>query len=417
MPLALEPARELAGQRRLAGALQAGEHDHRRRLLGEPQPAGLAAEDVDQLLVDDLDDLLGGVERARDLRALGPLLDPVDEGAHHRQRDVRLQQRDADLARGGVDVGVGEAALAAQVAQGPAEPVGEGVEHALQPSRPQTESGSPVRPRRGQLPNRTRSLWAIRAIVVEIRIPIGTLRSSQRLPRRRVRRRAASPQLIVRVRKGRRRLETSGRSAVPIVRSPIGARPSSPERALSGAPAAIRLFREVTEFAADPELGRCAPSSAGPEESGKSVLLGLLADALRGAGVTVVDDAENAVDPDPGAVVLLDDVHDLDEPTLGALRRGLARPAVRVVVAHRPLSGRVGPAALLRAVEVGGATVVLGPLSRAGVADRAALLLGGHPDPALVGTCSSRPGGCPGSSTGCSRACATGTALPRIAPS
>ncbi|MGZ8749289.1 MAG: LuxR C-terminal-related transcriptional regulator [Pseudonocardia sp.] len=123
----------------------------------------------------------------------------------------------------------------------------------------------------------------------------------------------------------------------------------------------------------------------GPGGSGKSVLLGLLADALRGAGVTVVDDADQAIDPDPGAVVLLDDVHDLDEPTLGALRRGLARPAVRVVVAHRPLSGRMGPAALLRAVEVGGATVVLGPLGRAGVADRAALLLGGHPDPALVG--------------------------------
>ena len=84
-------------------------------------------------------------------------------------------------------------------------------------------------------------------------------------------------------------------------------------------------------------------------------------------------------------MVLLDDVHELDEPTLGALRRGLARPTVRVIVAHRPLSGQVGPAALLRAVQVGGTTVVLGPLGRAGVADRAALLLGGHPDPALVG--------------------------------
>ena len=190
--------------------------------------------------------------------------------------------------------------------------------------------------------------------------------------------------LIIRIRKGRRRLETSGRSAVPVVRSPAGARPSGPERALSGAPAAIRLFREVTEFATDPTRPLRAVV-CGPGGSGKSVLLGLLADALRGAGVTVVDDAENAVDPDPNVVVLLDDVHELDEPTLGALRRGLARPTVRVIVAHRPLSGQVGPAALLRAVQVGGTTVVLGPLGRAGVADRAALLLGGHPDPALVG--------------------------------
>ena len=107
------------------------------------------------------------------------------------------------------------------------------------------------------------------------------------------------------------------------MRSPAGARPSGPERALSGAPAAIRLFREVTELTADPARPLRAVV-CGPGGSGKSVLLGLLADALRGAGVTVVDDAENAVDPDPDAVVLLDDVHDLDEPTLGALRRSLA---------------------------------------------------------------------------------------------
>ena len=65
MALSLKPFRELAGQRRLTRALQAGEHDHRRRGLGERQLAGLAAEDPDELLVDDLDDLLGRVQRAR----------------------------------------------------------------------------------------------------------------------------------------------------------------------------------------------------------------------------------------------------------------------------------------------------------------------------------------------------------------
>ena len=77
--LLLEPQRELGGQRRLAGALEAGQHDHRRRGLREAQPAGLAAEDRDELLVDDLDDLLGGVERPADLLAAGPLLDRGDE--------------------------------------------------------------------------------------------------------------------------------------------------------------------------------------------------------------------------------------------------------------------------------------------------------------------------------------------------
>ena len=75
LALLLEPQRELGGQRRLAGALEAGEHDDGRAGLGVAQPAGLAAEDRDELLVDDLDDLLGRVQRAADLLAAGPLLD------------------------------------------------------------------------------------------------------------------------------------------------------------------------------------------------------------------------------------------------------------------------------------------------------------------------------------------------------
>ena len=102
--LVLEPARQLAGQRRLSGTLQAREHDDGRRRLRELQPAGLAAEDPDQFLVDDLDDLLSGVQRARDLGALRPLLDPGDEAADHWQRNVGLEQGEPDLATGDVDV-------------------------------------------------------------------------------------------------------------------------------------------------------------------------------------------------------------------------------------------------------------------------------------------------------------------------
>ena len=80
---------------------------------------GLAAEDADQLVVDDLDDLLGGVQRTGDLGALGAVLDAGDEGAHHGQRDVGLEQRQPDLAGGGVDVGVGQPTLATQPREGP----------------------------------------------------------------------------------------------------------------------------------------------------------------------------------------------------------------------------------------------------------------------------------------------------------
>ena len=125
LALLLEPQRELRGERGLAGALEPGEHDHGRGVLGVAQAARLAAEDLDQLLVDDLDDLLGGVQRRADLLAASPLLDRVHELSNHRERDVGLEQGDPDLASGRVDVGLGEAALAAEVLEGLGEPVGE----------------------------------------------------------------------------------------------------------------------------------------------------------------------------------------------------------------------------------------------------------------------------------------------------
>ena len=54
----------------------------------------------------------------------------VDEAADHAELDVGLEQGRADLAQGLVEVGVGEAAAAAQAAGDPLEAVGEGVEHA-----------------------------------------------------------------------------------------------------------------------------------------------------------------------------------------------------------------------------------------------------------------------------------------------
>ena len=128
LALLLQPERELGRERRLAGALEAGQHDDGRPGLGVAQPPGLAAEDRDQLVVDDLDDLLGGVQRLADLLAPGPLLDRRDEVLDHRQRDVGLEQGDPDLASGRVDVGLGEPALAAEVLEGIGKAVGQGGE-------------------------------------------------------------------------------------------------------------------------------------------------------------------------------------------------------------------------------------------------------------------------------------------------
>ena len=55
-----------------------------------------------------------GFSALADLGAAGPLLDRRDERLDDGQRDVGLEQGDADLAGGRVDVGVGQPALAAQ---------------------------------------------------------------------------------------------------------------------------------------------------------------------------------------------------------------------------------------------------------------------------------------------------------------
>src|SRR5699024_9095775 len=133
VPLGLHPLRELAGQGGLARALEAGEHDHGGRGLGEVQVAGGAAEHLDKLVVDELDDLLGGVERLGDLFAQRSLTDPAGDLAPHRDGDVGVEQGTADLADRLVDVRLGEAAMAAQTLQRCCDAIGEVVEHEALP--------------------------------------------------------------------------------------------------------------------------------------------------------------------------------------------------------------------------------------------------------------------------------------------
>ena len=99
--------------------------------LGELELPRLAAEDRDELLVDDLDDLLRRVERAADLRAKRPLAHVAGERAHHGDGNVGVEERAADLADRRVDVCLTEASLAAQVAEGRGETIGEVGEHLI----------------------------------------------------------------------------------------------------------------------------------------------------------------------------------------------------------------------------------------------------------------------------------------------
>ncbi len=76
------------------------------------------AEQVDQFIVDDFDDLLAGMDALDDFLAEGLGLDAVDEIAGDLEIDVGFEQRHADFAQGIGDVGLGNFAEAAQVFEG-----------------------------------------------------------------------------------------------------------------------------------------------------------------------------------------------------------------------------------------------------------------------------------------------------------
>ena len=126
--LAHDPASELGRGRGLAGALQADQH-HDRRCTGHAEGAIAGAEHRGQLIVDDLDDLLAGVDALEDLVADRAFLDARDEVLDDLVVDVRLEQRQPHLAHGGIDVGLADPAMAGQLAERVAKSVGKSVKH------------------------------------------------------------------------------------------------------------------------------------------------------------------------------------------------------------------------------------------------------------------------------------------------
>ena len=77
---------------------------------------------LDQLLVQDADECLARSEAGGDFGAERLLLDALDEGLDHRQRDIGLEQRHAHFAQALTDVFLGDAAAAAQGIDGARQP-------------------------------------------------------------------------------------------------------------------------------------------------------------------------------------------------------------------------------------------------------------------------------------------------------
>ena len=79
MAALLQPVRQLAGGRRLTGTLQAGHENDGRRLRGKLQLGRVFAQDLDQFVAHNLDDLLAGRERGHHLLADRLRPDVVDQ--------------------------------------------------------------------------------------------------------------------------------------------------------------------------------------------------------------------------------------------------------------------------------------------------------------------------------------------------
>jgi DNA-binding CsgD family transcriptional regulator len=159
------------------------------------------------------------------------------------------------------------------------------------------------------------------------------------------------------------------------------------EAAVSGSPAARRLLREVA--AGSPGVRRV--DIIGPGGHGKTVLLDVMSAAFRDAGILVRRDVPPAGEPlAPDGALLVDDTHLLTPAELDRLVGLATGPDGYLVVAHRPWPRPTGTAALGAALAASRPPVVLDALDRAGVAARAALLLGGrtgspqHPPADLV---------------------------------
>lgn len=130
LALAAQEFGEFGGGGGFAGALQADEHK-KARLGAVEGERGDRAEGGDEFLMDDFDDLLGGVEGGGDFVADGASPDALDEVLDDAEVDIGFEEGQAHFAQGGIDLGFAEAGAAAQVFEDLAEALGEGIKHGV----------------------------------------------------------------------------------------------------------------------------------------------------------------------------------------------------------------------------------------------------------------------------------------------
>ena len=108
-------------------ALQAAEHNDRLPLVLDVQAGGFAAAHKGyQLLIDDLDHLLGGGQALHDLLSHGALGHLCAEVLGNLIVDISFQQSHPHLAHGGLDICLGQLAVTAQLFEHTGKAVGQG---------------------------------------------------------------------------------------------------------------------------------------------------------------------------------------------------------------------------------------------------------------------------------------------------
>ncbi|HEY0495042.1 MAG TPA: helix-turn-helix transcriptional regulator [Kutzneria sp.] len=152
------------------------------------------------------------------------------------------------------------------------------------------------------------------------------------------------------------------------------------------------LRRLDDSIAADPSAPRVVGVRA-PGGYGKTALLMRWAQIYREAGVPVYDGRHEL--PARDGAVLVDDAHQLDDERLRALRGLAASGSAQLAVAYRPWPRRAALTDLVDAVTRVRPPVLLGPLSRAQIGERAGLLLGAKPSEDLVDLVGRQTGGVP----------------------
>ena len=103
-----QPLSQLSGQSRLTCTLQTSEHKDGGTTLSEVEFSGFTAKNLNQFIVNDSNDLLTRIKRARARRSIGLLANLRRELANNGQGDVGVQECPANLADGLINVRLGQ---------------------------------------------------------------------------------------------------------------------------------------------------------------------------------------------------------------------------------------------------------------------------------------------------------------------